>query len=121
MSILERIEDTGRFGREAVMLTFGPQSDVLKINKKTYQRCVELTHVHSKVSICESILKSHRENPYQTVDELLGDLQIVLAASWNHFRKIDPTKRLLSVEDLIGEGIDTLKYNTTKEGVCVQQ
>jgi hypothetical protein len=103
VSITERVEDTGRFGRDAVKMVYGEKNEILKLNRRTYQRCIETTHVHSKVAICEAILKMHRENPYATVDEVLGDLQLILVESWNHFKTIDFTKSKMSVEDLIGE------------------
>ncbi len=101
VSILERIESTSRFGRDSVRMTYGDKIPAIKINRHNYQRVIELTHTHSKVAICESLLKSHKADPYKSVEELIGDLQIILVDSWSHFKKLDPNKRTISVEDLI--------------------
>jgi hypothetical protein len=103
VDILAKVEDSGRFGRDSVRMTYGDKVESIKINRKNYQKFIELTHTHSKVSICEAILKSHKANPYKNVDELIGDLQLVLVESWSHFKKLDPNKRAITVEDLIGE------------------
>lgn len=103
MSILDKIESTSRFGRDSVRMTYGDKVPAIKINRHSYQRVIELTHTHSKVAICESLLKAHQADPYKTVEELIGDLQIILVDSWSHFKKLDPNKRSITIDDLVRE------------------
>ncbi len=100
MDILKHVEKSDRFGRDAVALMYG-QAPLKKLNRKDYQDKIEKTHLHSKVSICAAILAEHKRNPYASVEDILGDLQVVLSDSWNEFRKLEPNKIKIEIEDLV--------------------
>lgn len=66
------------------------QAESAKIGKKSYLWEVELSHCHGKVEIARSLLERHLENPYTNVDELIGDIQILLVESKNELWKLMP-------------------------------
>ncbi len=66
------------------------QADNVKIGKKAYLWEIELTHNHGKVEIARSLLERHLENPYKSVDELIGDIQLLLVESKNDLWKLMP-------------------------------
>ena len=43
-------------------------------------------HLIGRAFICEKILEQHKAQPYESIDILIGDLQIELTNSLNHFR-----------------------------------
>jgi hypothetical protein len=66
------------------------QATAAKISKKDYLWEIELTHNHGKVEIARSLLERHLENPYKSVDELIGDIQILLVESKNNVWRLMP-------------------------------
>jgi len=70
---------------------YGLQADKVKVCKKHYKRDMESCVLSGRSEMLESILKRHFENPYGTVDEIIGDLQLELVDSWNDFHKLWPT------------------------------
>ena len=61
-----------------------------KISKKDYLWEIELSHSHGKVENMRALLERHLENPYQSVDELIGDIQLLLVDSKNNMWKLMP-------------------------------
>lgn len=98
--ITYEIENSQEFAKYSVSQVYG-KADRLKLGSYAFGRAVAIAHVHSKVSIVRAILNNHKVKPYQSVEDVMGDLQIILVDSWSQFRKIDPTKPPMTVEDLI--------------------
>ena len=86
--ITEMLSDSGRFAREMATAKF-KHADRLKVNKKEYSEYTHASHLAGKTAICEAIIKAHSETPYNSIDELIGDLQLMLVQSGNQFRELN--------------------------------
>jgi len=77
----------------------------VKIGRKDYFDVTRSMHLSGKINLAETILKTHASEPYRSIDEVLGDLQIVLSESWNEFRQVNRSELMgeLNVTDLIHE------------------
>lgn len=75
----------------------------LKINKDKFKNNSEYAHLIGRAFACETIMRRHNANPYETVDEILGDLQIEYTECVNQFRKDCAFHALkpLKVEDFV--------------------
>jgi hypothetical protein len=62
-------------------------------------------HLSGKINVAEVLLKNHKHNPYVTVEELVGDLQLILIAAWTEFKTFNhsPEMASISIEELVNE------------------
>jgi hypothetical protein len=52
----------------------------------TFKKEVELAHLVGRAFACQKIIQQHIENPYQTIDEMIGDLQLEMISCMNGFK-----------------------------------
>jgi hypothetical protein len=52
----------------------------------TFKKEVELAHLVGRAFACQKIIDQHIQNPYQTIDEMIGDLQIEMISCMNGFK-----------------------------------
>ena len=81
------------------------QAPKIKLNRDDYRDLAHSMHLSGKINVTEIILKNHKTNPYRTVEEIVGDLQLVLMTSWNEFRTVNPSTVMgrLELEELVNE------------------
>lgn len=63
-----------------------------KVSKAYYQRDIDMAHRCGEMKVFDELLNKHREEPYEEVDMLIGDIQIMLLECYNDVRnrlKID--------------------------------
>jgi hypothetical protein len=101
LDILKHVEDSGHFSRDAVTMMYGHDVPTKKINRKEYGDKIRKAHLHSKVSIAAALLAEHKRNPYASVNDILGDFQVILTDSWAEFRRLEPKHRMIDIEDLL--------------------
>lgn len=63
------------------------QAPKLKINREKFQSNSSYAHLIGRAFACEKIIERHKLEPYESVDVLLGDLQIELTTCMNKFRE----------------------------------
>ena len=84
---LEKMYKTGiKESREyATEITCGryPQADKRKFSKKLYCEDIQATHIAGQLAMSRAIMDKHKKDPYKSVDELMGDLQLIAMESFN--------------------------------------
>ena len=78
-----------------------PQGDKRKINKKLYDGDIESSYCSGALGLIEELHRENKKNPYATVEELFGDLQIIHVELFNKYAKKHGMKRTSLVEDLV--------------------
>lgn len=53
------------------------------------------------MNIIKSLLRSHIEDPYGSVDDLIGDLQLLLKHTNNNLTRLMPSHAGMSIERII--------------------
>lgn len=78
-----------------------------KIGRKWYKEEVMTVLATGQAMLIEKLLRNHGENPYNDVDELLGDLQIIGVEVLNQFNLKGGAKQVnrYAVEDMMSGGI----------------
>lgn len=89
---------------ETIMFSKLSQADRAKFTRHEIKNYVQDNLLLGRLNACEAVLKAHKLQPYASVDELIGDLQIVLVHTNEQLRSSN-MKHLqkVSVEDLIGD------------------
>jgi len=78
----------------------------LKIKSKWYSEEIMTTLAIGQAVLVEKIINSHKDNPYESVDELIGDLQLVAKDVLNQFNMKGGVKRITQydIEDFLTGG-----------------
>lgn len=106
--ITDMLEPADAFARTMARAKF-QQADRLKVAKPVWIKDMTAAHLVGKIEALEVVMKSHAMNPYLTVDDLIGDIQIVLADTWQKMHRINPAyTRPMSLEQIIND-MDTMK------------
>lgn len=66
-----------RFAVNMVMGIFG-KAPKKKVTKGKYQRDLNLAHLCGEMTVCEHIINTNRNSPYESIDILIGELQTIL-------------------------------------------
>lgn len=74
-----------QFARMHTNVLFG-RAPKLKMNRDKFRENSQYAHLIGRAFACELIMKKHNAQPYENVDELLGDLQIEYTECVNKFR-----------------------------------
>jgi hypothetical protein len=61
------------------------QGDRRKFNKKLFYGDLEASYCAGVLGLIEELQKEHLKNPYDTIDEMLGDLQLLHVELFNDF------------------------------------
>jgi len=61
------------------------KAERIKINNKLYEGDLVTNYLAGAGSICSDLLLEHRENPFNSVDEIIGELQKFALESLNDF------------------------------------
>lgn len=61
------------------------QHDKRKFNKKLFYGDMEASYCAGALGLIEELHKENKKAPYATVDELLGDLHIIMVELYNDF------------------------------------
>lgn len=78
------------------------QADRAKFARREISSIVHDNLLLSRINVCEAILKSHKVNPYNTVDELIGDIQILMVNANDELRAVNGHYKIdFKLEDLI--------------------
>lgn len=78
------------------------KADRLKMSKKFFSLYLESCIATGRVEAMENILNKHKAQPFNTVDELVGELQLEVVQSWNTFNKLWPQTTLpISIERVL--------------------
>lgn len=90
------------FSRDLSLARYG-QATKIKLSKNLYFGDVESAHLAGGMCIIETILNVHNKEPYETTDEIIGDLQIALSKHWNYYKRKYDYKNYskIDIEDLI--------------------
>lgn len=83
--------------------TFYGDAPKLKVSREKFQNNSYYAHLIGRAFSCELLIKKHQAEPYQSVDELLGDIQIEMTECLNYFRDKGATRTMpkYKVEDFI--------------------
>lgn len=92
--------DVAKYGRQIVAGDRFKACDRVKVHKTEFGALAHDNVLLGRIDTTEAILKAHKANPYPNVDELIGDLQIVLTESYNTLKKA-PASKQMKVEDLL--------------------
>lgn len=98
------------------------QATAAKISKKDYLWEIELSHCHGKVENMRVLLERHLENPYGSVDELIGDIQLLLVGSKNDMWKLMPNHTdPANLDSLVKQTEDIMRlHKEEKERIIAQ-
>jgi len=97
-------------GLAIVESRFGKQADRIKISRKHYAHDINSCVLKGRSEAVETILNRHKSNPYLTVSELLGDIQLDLVKYWGDFHKLFPTMtRPISIDHILQHTENTEK------------
>lgn len=112
MQVIEKIVDSRRLAQDVAIAKYKDAPRV-KLAKKEYENTLRSMHLSAKINLSEILLRMHKTNPYQSIDELIGDLQVVLVNSWKEFRTLnfDVEMGSLSIEDLISDLPEKIKQH----------
>jgi len=66
------------------------KADRIKFSKKLFTHYLESSFVCGRTEAIEKVLNKHRLEPFGTVDEVIGELQLEIVASWNDFHRLWP-------------------------------
>ena len=77
--------------RSIVNARFG-KAERVKVGKANYAHDMESSIIMGKTETVERILNMHRKEPFGTVDEIIGQLQLDLVDSWNEFHRKHRTR-----------------------------
>ena len=89
MSILCRVQAEHKgFVDAVVYTTFGTTStkNPKKIKIPAFAEAIDGAWAHGIVTVTEAILNEHKENPYKNIDEMRGDLMVMLETSYARLR-----------------------------------
>jgi hypothetical protein len=56
-----------------------------KFNRRLYEEDLEGAWIAGFTTLCEMILKRHKEEPYDDVDIFLGDIHLLVTENFNYF------------------------------------
>lgn len=80
------------------------KADRLKVSKYHYAIDMDSCILNGRTEIVEKVLNKHLAEPYGSIEELIGDLQIELVNSWNTFHKLWPKQTMpIGVERILKE------------------
>ena len=80
------MDGSEEFSRLHARAVYGQEVLKLKMNRKRFTENSNYAHLIVRAFACEKVLKQHAIKPYETVDEVLGDIQIELVNCLNKFR-----------------------------------
>lgn len=90
-------------GKDIVQARFG-QADRIKVSRKFYSHDIEACILNGRSEVLEEILNAHNQEPFGSVDELIGELQLKLMNNWNDFHRLFPlSTRPITVERILKE------------------
>lgn len=83
--------------------TFYPRGcHTRKMSATTFKKETMLAHLVGRAFACQKIMDQHKANPYTSIDELLGDLQLELVNCLNDFKKSSGSiMKTVKIEDVI--------------------
>lgn len=87
--IVQKVVSSRKFATDVASSRFR-QADKLKMGFKNYVHDMATATSAGKVEILNVILQSHLDNPYRSVDEFVGDLQMLTVHSWNELQQLNP-------------------------------
>lgn len=88
--------------RPMINVRFGRQADKIKISRKAYSIDLESMSLSGRSEALEEIIKRHKDKPYGTIEEVIGDVQLLLLSNWNEFHRLWPTStRSLTLEEVL--------------------
>lgn len=80
------------------------QADRIKISRKFYAHDIEACILNGKSEAMEEVLNKHIREPFGSVEEIIGELQLALVTNWNSFHKLYPlSTRPITVERILKE------------------
>lgn len=93
--IFSRLEPAGRFAHSMLVARYNIATSV-KINAKEFKDTVNSSYLAGMIAVAEVIAMTHKENPYKNIDEIIGDLQLIIHDSHGklnklHWRHMKPT------------------------------
>jgi hypothetical protein len=102
--ITEELSDSCAIAVDLTKARFKDKATVV-VARQQYKDVIRSIHLSGKVNVAEIILRYHKTNPYQSVEEVIGDLQLVLASAWNEFKLVNPSTDMgkITIEELIDE------------------
>jgi len=66
---------------------FYPQGDRRKFNKNYFEKEIKAAGFNGVLNVCQHLLNNHTDNPYENVDVLIGDIQLLLVDSYDYTKK----------------------------------
>lgn len=75
-----------------------------KVGKKFYYEDLEASHLAGTLSALEELYNEHKKSPYKDVDEVVGQMQMLMTKYWNYYRlRYDFKKKPVQLEDFLSE------------------
>jgi hypothetical protein len=92
------------FAAKYMFGVYGPKglSVKKKILGKTYQRDIYLAYLTGCVELAGFILKEQQAGEYETIEEIVGDLQLIAVDMWKDYKKHhNPKTFRIDIEDFL--------------------
>ena len=80
------MDESGKFSRLHGRAFYG-DSPKVKLSKAKFEDNSKYAHLIGRAFTCEKLLERHKQDPYESIEVLLGDLQIEFVDCMNQFRK----------------------------------
>ena len=78
------------------------------MRRATYLNDLNSIQLAAIAQVCEEIQNNHANDPYESADVVIGDLQIILTESFNTLQKLNGRDSRIGLEDLFS--IDEVEH-----------
>lgn len=87
--ITDKVNSSRKFGADVARSRYG-KVDRVKMCQKNYSHDMSMATSSGKIEVINVLLQSHLDNPYTSVEELMGDIQLLAVHSWNELHSLNP-------------------------------
>jgi hypothetical protein len=104
MSELANLKDQAAIFGKSVAFEKFKRSNKFLMRKLDYEKDITTTYMAGYVTMCQSILHTHKHTPFESVEEVLGSVHLHLMESWNIVSDSENIYRHLKLEEIIEYG-----------------
>lgn len=80
------MKDSDQYSHYHASVFFPRGCDRRKFSLKEFKKEAMLAHLVGRAFACQKIIENHAKQPYSSIDELIGDLQIEMINCMNDFK-----------------------------------
>lgn len=108
------MKDIRQFAMDILAKRYG-QADRIKVSRKFYEEDIRGCVLTGRSEALEFLLHKHEAEPFGTVDEVMGEIQILLANNWNEFHRLFPTRTAPTTVERILKQLGHWKVDPVKD------